>query len=71
MANPLFETLGNNPAPVNNGFMEFVNQFNQFKNTFRGNPRQVVENLLNSGQMSQAQFNKFSQIATQLMGVKR
>ena len=51
-----------------NGFgfnnpMQMIQQFNQFRQTFQGDPRQQVQNLLNSGQMSQEQFNQLSSMA--------
>ena len=49
-------------TPMNN----FLNQFNQFKSTFTGNPEQQVKQLLSSGRMSQEQFNQFAQTANQL-----
>lgn len=55
----------------NNSFMNMLSQFNQFKQNFQGDPKSQVQQLLNSGQMSQQQFNQLSQAATQfqqLMG---
>ena len=50
----------------------FMNQFNQFKQQFGNqNPQQVVQQLLNSGQMSQEQFNQLSQMANQILGNKK
>jgi hypothetical protein len=67
MANPLFSTFGNN-----NQFGSLIQQAQEFKRQFANiNPRAEVERLLNSGQMSQQQFNEYSQIAqqvTQMMG---
>lgn len=61
MSNPLYKILGNNlPMP------NFIQQFNQFKSIFKGDPKQQVQNMLNSGQMSQSQFNQLSQMATQI-----
>ena len=37
-----------------------------FRSTFQGNPREEVQKLLDSGQMSQDQFNRLSQQATEL-----
>lgn len=45
---------------------DFLNQFNQFRSTFTGNPEQQVKQLLSSGQMSQEQFNQLAQTANQL-----
>ena len=54
-----------NPNPTNK-MGDFINQFNQFKSTFSGNPEQQVKQLLQSGRMSQEQFNQFAQTANQL-----
>ena len=48
-------------------FNSFGNQAQQLKNSFKGNPRDEVQKLLNSGQMSQSDFNKLSQMAQQIM----
>ena len=62
MANPLFNTFGNN-----NQFGDLIKQAQEFKRQFANiNPRAEVERLLNSGQMSQQQFNEYSQIAQQV-----
>lgn len=62
MANPLFGTFGNN-----NQFGNLIQQAQEFKRQFTNiNPRAEVERLLNSGQMSQAEFNHYSQIAQQV-----
>lgn len=42
-----------------------MNQFNEFRNNFRGDPKQKVQELLNSGRMTQQQFNQLSQLAQQ------
>lgn len=49
----------------NNGFANMMSQFNQFRQSFQGDPKQRVQDLLNSGQMTQEQFNQLSQAATQ------
>lgn len=54
---------------MNNPFgnmISLVNQFNQFKSEFKGNPQAQVQQLLNSGQMSQAQLNQLQNWARQL-----
>ena len=69
MANPLFNGFGNN-----NQFGNLIQQAQAFKRQFANiNPRAEVERLLNSGEMSQKQFNEYSQIAqqvAQMMGNK-
>lgn len=54
-----------NPNPMNN-FGNFLTQFNQFRSTFSGNPEVQVKQLLQSGRMSQEQFNQLAQTANQL-----
>lgn len=63
MANPLFTALGG----ANNPMTQLANEVNRIKATFEGDPRAEVHRLINSGQMSQAQFNQFSQIANQVI----
>lgn len=43
-----------------------LQQFLNFKKGFSGDPKQTVQYLLNSGRMSQAQFNQLANQATQL-----
>ena len=57
MANPLFKALGGG-SPMNNNFMNMMNQFNQFRRNFQGNPKQTVMQMVNSGQISQSQLNQ-------------
>lgn len=59
--NPLFNMFGQQPQmpfPMN-----MIQQFNQFRQTFQGDPQQRVQQLLNSGQMTQEQFNQLSSMA--------
>ena len=67
MANPLFNALGGNRPPINNNMLtQIMNEFNKFKNSFKGDPRAEVQRLLNSGQMTQEQYNRLSQMADQM-----
>ena len=61
MANPLFNQL-----QPKNGLNGFKQQVMNLKNTVQ-NPRDEVQRLLNSGQMSQEQFNQLSQMAQQML----
>lgn len=63
MANPLFNMMGKQSNPM----ADLIRQARNFKNQFNGNPRQEVEKLLQTGRMSQQQFNQFSQIAQQVV----
>ena len=40
-----------------NNMMGLIQQFMQFRNTFKGNPQEQVQQLLNSGKVSQAQYD--------------
>lgn len=52
-----------------NGFVQKFQQFSQqYSNQDASVPEQQVMQLLNSGKMSQEQFNAYSQIANQLTG---
>ena len=64
MANPLFNQFG---GSQNNPMSQFIGEFKRLQQTVK-DPRKTVENLLQSGQMSQQQFNQLSQMANQLMG---
>lgn len=62
MANNLYNQFGRQ----NNPFEQLAQQAREFQKQFNGNPRQEVERLLQTGQMSQEQFNQYSQIAQQV-----
>lgn len=70
MSNPIFNLMNNNNM-MNNDMMNFINQFNNFRSIFNGNPQEQVQNLLRNGQMTQEQFNQFSQMADQLRSLVR
>lgn len=61
MGNPLYNPQQNNP------YANMVSQIKQFGQTIKGDPKQMVEQLLASGQMSQQEFNKYTQMAQQIM----
>ena len=44
-----------------------IQRFQQFRQTFTGNPQQQVQQLLNSGRITQAQYNQAVQTAQQMM----
>lgn len=64
MNNPFFGTMGGG-----NGFMQMMQQFKQFKETFQGDPRAEVEKLLQSGRLTQAQLNQLQQMAKQFQSL--
>jgi hypothetical protein len=64
MSNPLFNALGGG-MPQGNGPMQMVQQFMQFKQNFKGDPKAEVEKMLQSGKISQQQLNQVQQMAGQ------
>ena len=67
MANPLYNQFCG--QQTNNGFPDFINDFRRLQQTVK-NPRQEVERLLQSGAMSQSDFNRLGQMANQMLGRK-
>lgn len=64
MANSLFQALNGN---MNMGSIgNFMTQLQQFQRTLQGDPRQQIQQMLNTGQISQQQFNQAAQMATQI-----
>lgn len=64
MNNPFFGALGGG-----NGFMQLMQQFQQFKANFHGDPKAEVKKLLQSGKLSQAQLNQLQQMAKQFQSL--
>lgn len=72
MANPLFQALGGNMMPrggMMGNFAQMMQQFQNFKKSFQGDPRQEVQKLLNSGKMTQDQYNQLQGMAQQFMNI--
>ena len=65
--NPLFNALGGNQNPM----AQMIQEIKRMQQTFSGDPRAEVQKLLNSGAMSQAQFNELAQIANQIVGAMK
>ena len=68
MANPIFNLLNRNNVP-NNNMTAMINNFRQFSSSFQGDPRARVQHLLNTGQMTQAQFNQLRDMANQFQNL--
>lgn len=58
---PLYNMMNQN-NPYNN----FMKQFNDFKKTINGNPQEQIQQLLNSGKITQAQYNQAVQKANMI-----
>lgn len=65
MSNELFNMLGGNAAGGN--LPALLQQFQQFRQTFTGDPKAQVQALLNSGRMTQAQYNQLAAQAQQII----
>ena len=56
--NPLYQQM----MSQNN----LLQRFQQFKQQFQGDPRQQIQQMLNSGQITQSQYDQAVQTANQL-----
>lgn len=66
--NPLYNEMRTNTIPDN-----FISKFQQFRQNFKGNPQEQVQQMLNSGRVSQADYNRAVQLAQQfqrMFGIK-
>lgn len=64
MSNPFFGALGGG-----NGFFQMMQQFQQFRANFHGDPKAEVEKLLQSGKLNQQQLNQLQQMARQFQSL--
>ena len=64
MANSLFNALNGQQI---NPMAQLVEDARKLRQTMQ-NPRAEVERLVQTGQMSQSDFNRYSQIAQQIVG---
>lgn len=63
MPNPLYNEYG--PRNIQNGG-NIVQQFAEFRKNFNGDPKQMVQQLLSSGKITQEQYNQAVQKASAL-----
>lgn len=61
--NPLFQMM-NNGGGMHGGLMQKLQQFRQ---SLTGDPQQTIQQMLNSGRISQDQYNNAVQQAQQIM----
>ena len=52
-------------ASMRSNPMQMMQQFQQFRNTFQGNPQAMVQQMLQSGQINEAQLQQAMQMARQ------
>ena len=62
--NPLYQQM--RPQMPQNNVMQ---RFMQFRQQFQGDPKQQVQQLLNSGRVTQQQYNAAVQMVNQFRGV--
>lgn len=70
MSNPLFNEYGGSLAD-NAGLSQFLKTLDEFEKNFKGDARAEVQKLLDSGQMTQQQFNQLGQAADRIMRMRR
>ena len=70
MTNPFMAALGGGqmPGPVGQ-FQRMMQQLQQFKANFKGDPKAEVEKLLQSGRLNQQQLNQLQQMAKQFQSL--
>lgn len=61
MPNSLYKNFGSQDK-----VSQMINEINNFKKNFNGDPRAEVEKMMKNGQLSQEQFNQYAQIANEL-----
>lgn len=66
--NPLFQQMNSNNGNLGN-VQNIVKQFQQFKQNFSGDPKQQIQQMLNSGKVSQEQYNRAVQMANTLQNI--
>ena len=49
--------------------IQTIQQFRQFKENFQGDPKEQLQQMLNSGQITQEQLNQIMPIAQQMYGM--
>lgn len=68
MASSLFNSMMKSGA-MQQGGGNIIGQVISFAQNYRGNAQQEVQKLLNSGQMSQAEFNNLREMASGIAGM--
>ena len=63
--NPLYQQMSQSN--------DIISRFRQFQQTFKGNPQEQVQQLLNSGRITQAQYNaavQQAQAMQKMLGIR-
>ncbi len=72
MNNPLMHGVPQMQGRMGN-FQQMMQRFQQFRQSFQGDPRQQIQQMMNSGKVSQSDYNNAYQMAQQfqrMMGGK-
>jgi hypothetical protein len=64
MSNPLYNQMSGM-----GGSSDVVSRFIQFRKSFQGNPQQIVQSMVSSGRISQAQLDQAMQTAERLKSI--
>lgn len=64
MANPFMQAMGGSQGPQG-GPMNMMQAFQQFMQSFQGDPKAEVQKLLTSGRLNQSQLNQLQAMAKQ------
>lgn len=67
--NSMFNTIMGN-TPFGN-IQNLKNQYQQFRSSFQGDPREKIQEMLNSGQITQQQINQAQNMAEQFKSLLR
>lgn len=60
--NPLYQQM-------NNGGNDFLTRFSRFRKMFQGDPQKQIQELLNSGKVTQEQYNQAVQKAKEFQKI--
>lgn len=65
MSNPFYNAFGRQVG--NDPMSRMISEFKRFSESFKGYPRQEIQRLLDSGEMTQQQLNQLQSIAGQFL----
>ncbi len=66
MSNPIYEMMNKSGNQAS-----LLQQLQQFKSSFHGDARAQVQQMLNSGRITQAQYDRAVQMANQIAGMMK
>lgn len=69
MANPILKAMGYGVQTQQSN--NIVEEFKKFRSNFKGDPNEVLNNMLKSGDVTQEQVNKAREIAELINGIKK